>query len=148
MFLTTAALLMIPSILKLFKFERKDGEITYLTSIFMGVMQGFAFLPGLSRSGSTIAAGVASGAKRERVAEFTFLMSIPIIIASFVWELISKPHALGAIDPWNIVLGSLFAFVSAIFAIKFMLLLIKHAQLYWFSIYLVAIAIVSFVLFY
>ena len=60
--------------------------ISYKQALLMGVAQGFAVFPGISRSGSTICAGMLSGGDKNSVAEFSFLMSIPIILASAVYE--------------------------------------------------------------
>ena len=119
------------------------GKKFWLLALITGLAQGLAVVPGISRSGATIAAGLAAGERREKAAEFSFLMSIPIIIAALVYELISNPTpSLGA--PWPLVVGFVAALVSGIFAIRFMLHIIKRIPLYWFSGYLIVLAIITF----
>ena len=72
-------------------------------------------------------------------------MSIPIIIAALVYELVSNPVPTN-IAPLPIVFGFLVALVSGIFAIKFMLHVVKRVKLYWFSLYLIVLAVISLVL--
>lgn len=122
-------------------------DVTYKTAIFAGVMQGAAGFAGISRSGSTIAGAVLSGVDRRAAAEFSFILSIPIIIASFVFELISTGGGgLGNVGFWAIFLGCLTAFGSGLLAVKFMIKLIENVKLYWFSIYLGVLSAVLFVM--
>jgi undecaprenyl-diphosphatase len=82
-FLITAALLIVTEAVgKRVKPSADDGRIGVKTGLIMGFAQAVAVLPGISRSGSTICAGVLSGGKREKVARFSFFMSIPIILGS------------------------------------------------------------------
>ena len=114
----------------------------------MGIAQGLAILPGISRSGSTICAGLINGENKETVARFSFLMSVPIIIASMIWEIASG--SLHNIANSNMILPLIVSFLSAfligILSIKLMLKVVKKAKYYWFSIYLIFISIVSFFL--
>jgi len=136
-FLVTAIILFVVTVL-----PKKDGDIKYKTGIIAGVVQGVAaVIPGISRSGSTIAANIATGVKREEATEFAFLMSIPIIIASFVYKIIDNPGALTSIPVLPTILGFIAALLSGIFAIKVMFALVKRIKLYWFSIYLVLLSI-------
>lgn len=110
----------------------------------MGVAQAIAVVPGISRSGSTIAAGCFCGVDRSKNANFAFLMSIPVILGSALkegYDFIKAPAVnVGALP---IILGILAAAVSGYIAIKVMLNLVKKANFKWFSFYLV---ILSFVL--
>jgi len=112
--------------------------------IATGLAQGLAVIPGFSRSGFTISAALASGVNRERAAEFAFLMSIPIIIAALVYEIAgaggSVSVGVGAVP---LIIAFIAALLSGIFAIKFMLKIVRNIKLYWFSAYLVLIAILS-----
>jgi len=117
-------------------------EISYTSALATGLAQGLAVVPGFSRSGFTISTALATGTSRERAAEFSFLMSIPIIIAALVYELISNPNP-APIAPLPLMLAFVAALVSGIFAIKFMLKLVKKIQLYWFSIYLIVLSIIT-----
>lgn len=140
-FLFTAILLLFAQ----FSVSKSEKKLDYKSSILMGVMQSIAVLPGISRSGTTICTGVLCGYEKNQVAKFSFLMSIPIIFASMLYELFKYFNVGGGqIYVLQTIIASLFAFVVGIFSIKFMLWIVKKLKFYWFSIYLVIIAIISF----
>ena len=142
-FMLTALLLLFSDL----TYKKRSTELSFKTSFIMGVAQGFAMLPGLSRSGTTISAGLFMGADKEETAKFSFLMSIPIIIASLVFEVyeIVSTGIPVTLNIWTTLAGCVVAFVSGLFAIKFMLKIIKKASWKWFAIYLVMVAIISFI---
>lgn len=145
-FLITAILLFIAEMLKDKKPSLKK-EISYRSAFLMGISQGIAVLPGISRSGSTICTGLFAGENREEVAKFSFLMSIPIIIASMLYEVLGAvvnktPIFVGNVFP--VIIAFLFAFIVGIFAIKVMLKIVSKAKYFGFSIYLIIVAILSF----
>ncbi|MCL2570277.1 MAG: undecaprenyl-diphosphate phosphatase [Firmicutes bacterium] len=117
-------------------------EITKKSALATGLAQAIAVVPGFSRSGFTIATALATGTKRQAAAEFSFLMSIPIIIGALVLELVSGPVS-SDIEIFPLVIAFLVALVSGVFAIKFMLRIVRRIKLYWFSLYLVILAIVT-----
>ncbi len=129
-FIVTGVVLLLPSIIK-----PKQNNKSWLHAGIQGLMQGIAVVPGFSRSGFTIVSGQLAGMQRREAADFSFLMSIPIIIASLLFEIISGGVVVN-IGIGNFILAFLTAFVSGIIAIKFMLVIIKKVKLYWFSIYL------------
>lgn len=141
-FLASAGLLVVGQYIS----SRKQGhKLSYKDAFIIGLAQGLATFPGLSRSGTTISAGLMSGANREDVAKFSFLMSIPIIILSMCLE-IYKLVALKEVVSVNVVglvLAFLVAFLVGIVSIKFMIKLTQKANFKWFSIYLILVAIVS-----
>ncbi len=141
-FLISAILLLVSEQLSK---KKEKKEMTYKTAFIMGIAQGFAVFPGISRSGSTISAGLLSGGEKESVAKFSFLMSIPIIFLSLIMEIYEI--ATGSLKLQIQVLPTILAFVSAfvvgIFAIKLMIKLTVKSSLKWFSLYLVIISIVS-----
>ncbi len=121
-------------------------QFNYKTAFFMGVAQGFAVFPGISRSGSTISAGVVCGKDKKQVAGFSFLMSIPIIILSLfmeIFDIATGETVLSGIPVLPAILSFLTAFVVGVFAIKVMIKLTVKSSLKWFSVYLVIIAISS-----
>ena len=129
--------------------EIKDENfsgISYLQAFYMGIAQGFAVFPGISRSGSTICAGMLSGGDKSSVAEFSFLMSLPIIFLSLFKEIydLSTTDAKLQIDIVPLILAFIFAFIIGMLAIKFMIRLTKKVNFLWFSLYLIVIAFVSF----
>ncbi len=121
--------------------SKSTKPIDKMTAVVMGLFQGFAIIPGVSRSGSTLTGGLCMGADREKVADFSFLMSIPIILGSLVLELIEGGFV--GVNVLPLIVGFVFSFLSGLFAIKFMLRVVKQGKFYPFVIYLILIAIVS-----
>jgi len=101
----------------------------------MGVAQGVAVVPGLSRSGLTITTGRLSGMNGAEATDFSFLMSIPIILASLLYELL-RGGTVEALGVGNILLAFVTAFIAGIAAIKLMLNLTRKIDLRWFALYL------------
>jgi undecaprenyl-diphosphatase len=101
----------------------------------MGFAQGLAVIPAFSRSGWTITAGQLSGMDRTAAADFSFLMSVPIILASLFYEIMAGGEIV-SVGTGSIIIAFVSAFVSGIVAIKFMLNIIKKIDLRWFSAYL------------
>ena len=112
-------------------------DVRWYDALAMGIMQAVAILPGLSRSGSTIAGGLASGLTRKRAADFAFLMSIPAILGSVVLEGkdILELGASSAVPASSIIIGVLAAMVFGLLAIKLMLVIVKKISLNWFALY-------------
>lgn len=118
-------------------------NLTYKQAFAMGIGQGCATLPAISRSGTTIATGLLVGAKKEDVTSYSFLMSIPIILASMLYELLSvNGQTLASISFINILLSCIVAFVAGIFSIKFMIKIVKKQSLSNFSFYLIGLSFV------
>ena len=139
-FLVTAALLLICEIIEFFRAQKNKPlhPVGIENAAAMGMMQAVALLPGLSRSGCTIFGGVVSGAERRQTATFSFLMSVPVIIGSAILSF-------GTIDVgWlPLLVGTASAFVGGMFAVKLMLCVIGSANYKWFSLYLLALSVVS-----
>ena len=126
----------------------QNNTLSYKSSILSGVFQGIAVLPGISRSGATITALRLTGVDKKTSADFSFLMSIPIIIGSLILEsvdLFKGGYTLPTDQILPLVLGTLTAFGSGCFAIKFFLKLIKEKTLTPFAIYTFLMSIASFV---
>ena len=116
---------------------RQKAEISYVDAFVIGLAQAVAVLPGLSRSGSTIATGLLLGDKKESVAQFSFLMVlIPILGEAFLGllDLCGSGAALG-IGWLPLAVGFVAAFVSGCLACKFMLALVRRGKLIYFAIY-------------
>lgn len=112
-------------------------------AFIMGCGQAVGVLPGISRSGSTITAGTIARLDKTENANFTFLMSVPIILAAVALEGYDciKTGAIGNINFVPLLLGVLTAMVCGYVAITFMLKIIKKANYKWFSLYLVLLSI-------
>lgn len=112
------------------KRKKEIGEITILDSIVMGIAQSFALIPGASRSGTTITGGLFMGLKREAAARFSFLLSIPAVLASGVLELQEALHYLNPSQFLFISVATFSAFVSGILTIHFFLRFLRlHSNL-------------------
>lgn len=125
--------------------RQNNQTLDYKSAIIMGIAQGFAVFPGISRSGSTISAGLLSGKNKEEVAKFSFLMSIPIILLSLLMEIydVIKGGIVISVSTPAIILAFVTAFLVGIFAIKLMIKLTVKSSLKWFSFYLLCIAVAT-----
>ena len=139
-FLFTAFILTLSETLA--KRSRKKRPLSAGSAVVMGVMQGIAIFPGISRAGSTIAGGLLSGLDRKKAASFSFLMSIPVILGSVILQGydILKDSSI-SIDWAPTIIGTVCAAISGYFAVKFMLALIQRKRLYGFAIYVVVLGI-------
>lgn len=143
-FMLTAVIISLSELLR--KRSSGDGKVDKKTASVMGIFQGLAVLPGVSRSGATMCAGLASGKDRVKVTEFSFLMSVPIILASMALEIYeySSSGAVLQIMWYELAVGFLVAFIVGIFAVKFMLRLVEKHSLLPFAVYLFVLSILSF----
>jgi undecaprenyl-diphosphatase len=126
----TALLLFISDFLKL-----KQNKINFKNSFIIGLVQAIAILPGISRSGATIASAVIIGIDREKAARFSFIMVIPLILGSMAKSLLDNGLNFENFDVVSLSLGFISAFVTGLFACKWMISLVKKSKLYYFSIY-------------
>ena len=118
--------------------NRVGEEIKFKHALLIGCAQGVALLPGLSRSGTTISAGIIAGGKKNECAKFSFLLSVPTILGSLLLEIVdfAKEGATLDVDVGGLVIGCIVAFVIALISIKFMIKLTEKINFKWFSIYL------------
>ena len=130
--LVTAALLALTYYIK----PQPRERISPLHAFIIGVAQAVAVLPGLSRSGSTIATGLLLGNRKETLAQFSFLMVIPPILGEALLDC-KEIVEVGAeqISLTALAVGFLAAFVSGCFACRLMIALVKRAKLIWFAVY-------------
>lgn len=125
---------------------RQKETISYRDAFIIGLGQAIAVLPGLSRSGTTIATGLILGNKKESVAQFSFLMVlIPILGETFlnIIDMIQDPSLIGGIGFLPLTIGFLAAFLSGCFACKFMINLVKRGKLIYFAIYCAIIGAIT-----
>ena len=113
-----------------------------LQAVIIGVAQGIGVLPGISRSGSTIAAALLTGVSREKAGEYSFLLSIPAILAAFIFELKSADTISGSVGVAALAAGMLTSFIVGFFALTFLLKLIKGGKLGLFAYYLIPAGII------
>lgn len=126
---------------------RQKEEISWWDSFIIGIAQACAVLPGLSRSGSTIATGILLGNKKEEVARFSFLMVlVPILGEAFLSLMdILQGDVVSSLSPLTMVVGFLAAFLTGCFACKFMIDIVKRQKLIYFSIYCTLVGIFAIV---
>ena len=134
-FLATSAILFFSG-----KRQGHRKEVGYADALVMGVFQAVAILPGISRSGSTISGGLFRGIDRTEAAKFSFLMSIPAILGSVVLQVKDIVTGTAVSLPLvPVIVGTAAAAVSSLFAIKFMLYLVRRVNLAGFAIYTLAL---------
>ncbi len=127
---------------------RQKESISYRDAFIIGLGQAIAVLPGLSRSGTTIATGLILGNKKESIAQFSFLMVlIPILGETFlnIIDIIKEPTLLGGIGFTPLLIGFLGAFLSGCLACKFMINLVKKGKLIYFAIYCAIVGITTII---
>ena len=144
--LITAALLAFSYFAK----PRQKENISPMHAFIIGIAQAIAALPGLSRSGSTIATGLLLGNRKENLAQFSFLMVIPPILGKALLDGIDIAEkgvsvAMGGLSPWALLVGFLAAFVSGCLACKWMVNLVKKGKLIWFAVYCAIVGIASII---
>ena len=124
----------------------RERDMTYLDSFIIGLAQALAVLPGISRSGATIATGMMLGNKKSDIAKFSFLMVlIPVIGANFI-EIMSGNFTKEGTTFFVIAVGFMTAFISGYLACKWMITVVKKGNLKWFAIYCVLVGIYSLLL--
>lgn len=127
----------------------RGRDITFADAITIGVAQAVAVLPGLSRSGTTIATGILIGDRRDKVASFSFLMVIIPILGEALLSVkdIMAGEAAGqvAVPTSCLVIGFISAFVVGCLACKWMLNLVKKGKLVWFAVYCLIVGVLCIV---
>ena len=141
-------MLIVTAILLSFADCKKTGDksIGWFDALIIGLSQAVAVLPGLSRSGTTIATGLLLGKRKDEMARFSFLMVIvPILGANFLELLKYEPQvpAESGIGIMPLLLGFLAAFTSGLFACKLMINIVKKGRLIYFSVYCLVIGIIA-----
>lgn len=127
--------------------QLKDlGRVQWWQAAFIGIIQIFSFIPGTSRSGSTMTAGLFSGLDRVAAARFSFLLAIPITAAAGASALIDVANHGTDIALLPMLTGFVSAFIFGILAIRLLLVVVRGSSFVWFAIYRVALGI--FILFY
>ncbi len=140
MLLLTAALLSFAYYAR----PRRKESISCRDAFIIGLSQAVAAMPGLSRSGTTIATGLILGNGKAAVAQFSFLMVLAPILGQTLLEVVSGDLAAG-ISGGVLGAGFLAAFISGTLACKFMIEIVKRGKLIWFAVYCAAAGVVSIV---
>ena len=145
MLLVTAALLTYSYYAK----PRQKEKISKRDAFIIGLAQACAVMPGLSRSGSTIATGLILGNKKETLAQFSFLMVMPPILGEALLDgmkMMKGEAVAGDIPALSLVVGFLAAFVSGCLACKWMINIVKKGKLIYFAIYCAIAGVITLIL--
>lgn len=143
------AMLVLTSVLLAFSYyakPRQKEKISLRDAFIIGLAQACAVMPGLSRSGSTIATGLLLGNKKEKLAQFSFLMVIPPILGEALLDVVKamKGEAVSTgIDTLPLIVGFVAAFVSGCLACKWMINIVKKGKLIYFAIYCAIAGVVT-----
>lgn len=129
------------------RMNRQGHEVTYRDAAIIGCAQALAVLPGLSRSGTTIATGLLCGVRKEEVAKFSFLMVlIPILGEALLDALkLMSGEITVTIGILPLVLGFLAAFVTGCLACRFMIDIVRRQKLTWFAVYCLCVGVFAII---
>lgn len=142
--LITAALLTFSYYAK----PRQKERISMKDAFIIGIAQAIAVLPGVSRSGSTIATGLLLGNKKESLAQFSFLMVIPPILGEAlldVLKMMKGENVMGGIETLPLMVGFVAAFLAGCVACKWMISIVKRGKLIYFGIYCAIVGVVTII---
>ncbi|MBQ0051115.1 MAG: undecaprenyl-diphosphate phosphatase [Treponema sp.] len=148
-FLVTAGFLIFSSLYekKQSSTESQNKGISVLQALFVGFMQGIGTLPGISRSGSTIAGAQLAKINRTAAGEFSFIISIPAILGAFVLEAKDLGEVSSSIGAIPVIAGCIAAFIAGYFSLACLMKLIKKGRLEFFAFYLVPLGIAGLIYF-
>ncbi|MBO5549858.1 MAG: undecaprenyl-diphosphate phosphatase [Prevotella sp.] len=149
--LVVGCCLLITSALLTFSYyakPRQKEHISFKDAFIIGLAQAVAVLPGVSRSGSTIATGLLLGNKKEKLAQFSFLMVIPPILGEALLDILKSAkgeNVMGSIEVLPLTIGFLAAFLSGCLACKWMVNIVKRGKLIYFGIYCAIIGVATII---
>ncbi len=141
MLIITAAFLTLSYLLARYR-RRPTRDITYGDALIIGTAQAFAVIPGISRSGTTIATGLAIGNKKENLAKFSFLMVLVPILGEALLDMMGGAISFDAAG-LPMLVGVLAAYVSGLLACKVMIAIVSRGRLYYFAIYCLVVGLVA-----
>jgi undecaprenyl-diphosphatase len=145
-FLITAAILLATGWLRRWDGTKCHAETTWLDALLIGLAQMFAPLPGVSRSGLTIAAALALGLSRTWAVGFSLVIAVPAILGAAVWEIKDIDRATLSSDRVaQAVAATILAGVVGYFAIRWLFKVVRAGHIWYFSVYLTLLAIVVLV---
>ena len=125
---------------------RQKEHISWKDALIIGIAQAIAVLPGVSRSGSTIATGLLLGNKKESLAQFSFLMVIPPILGEALLDVLKMTkgeNVMGSIEALPLAIGFVSAFVFGCLACKWMINIVKKGKLVYFGVYCAVVGVLT-----
>lgn len=117
------------------KAKTTNKKVSFFDAIIIGLSQAIAIIPGISRSGATISTAVLLGVDKEKAAKFSFLMVVPLIIGKILKDLLDGDDLFVQSSVLELSAGFFAAFITGIFACKWMIKIVKNSKLKYFSIY-------------
>lgn len=141
-FLYTSGLLFLSTSKVCGKGKYTCGQLTARAAVFIGVFQGIALVPGISRSGSTISAGLIMGLKREEAVDYSFILGIPVILAGALLELKDLGGPGGSVNAAPLLVGFAVSAVAGYLAIRLIKLLVVSDKFRIFAFYTLIIGII------
>jgi len=117
------------------KFSKSKKSLNFKNTFLVGFAQSIAITPGISRSGITIFAGVFQGIKREKAAEFSFILSVPAVLGANLLQIVNNTHGLSDGNSLYYLAGFLTAFIFGLFSIKLVFLFLKDMKFKIFAYY-------------
>ena len=117
------------------KAKTTNKKVSFFDAIIIGLSQAVAIIPGISRSGATISTAVLLGVDKEKAAKFSFLMVVPLIIGKILKDLLDGDDLFVQSSVLELSAGFFAAFITGIFACKWMIKIVKNSKLKYFSIY-------------
>ena len=149
--LVVGCCLLITAVLLIFSYyakPRQKEHISWKDALVIGIAQACAVMPGLSRSGSTIATGLLLGNKKESLAQFSFLMVIPPILGEAlldVMKMMKGEDVMGNIEALPLMIGFVAAFLAGCVACKWMINIVKRGKLIYFGIYCAIVGVITII---
>jgi len=138
MLLITAVLLLLAD-----KANNTTKNVSYINAFLIGISQAIAMLPGISRSGATIATSVLLGVDRTRAARFSFLMVVPLIIGKVAKDIIGGEINFESSQIGIMTAGFIAAFIAGLFACSWMITLVKKSKLSYFAVYCTIVGLIA-----
>ena len=125
--------------------DKKNPSVSKVQALIIGFMQGIGTLPGISRSGSTIAGALFCKVDRSLAGEYSFIISIPAILGAFVLELKDLSEVSSTIGAAPVIAGCAAAFAAGYISLTLLMKMIKKGKLQYFALYLIPLAILGLI---
>lgn len=128
--------------------KNPDKDVDAKRGFLMGVAQAFAILPGISRSGSTISTGLFTGINREKVANFSFLMVLPVLAGAMLLEILEvMEDGIESLAVMSLVAGFFASFLAGYYSLKYLIILLKREKFHYFAFYCWAVGVFGLIYF-
>ena len=127
------------------KAKNTNKKVSFSNALVIGIAQGIAMLPGISRSGATISTSVLLGNDKTKAARFSFLMVVPLIFGKIAKDILSGDLTYDSSNFTALSVGFIAAFVSGLFACTWMIALVKKSKLTYFAIYCVIVGVIAII---